>query len=62
LYGRLCSKVADLSREQPTQETGSFGSPPGDGIDGALSVLGEVLETFGGFEAKAPNDRQGCIS
>jgi hypothetical protein len=25
-------------------------------------MLGEVLEAFGGFEAKATNDRQGCIA
>jgi hypothetical protein len=42
--------------------TGSFGSLLGDCIDGALAVLGEVLEAFGGFEAEAPNDRQRCIS
>jgi hypothetical protein len=34
----------------------------GDRVDGALPVFGEVLEAFGGFEAKAANDGQGCIS
>jgi hypothetical protein len=41
---------------------GSFGSRTNDGIDGALSVLGEVLETFDGFEAKASDHRQRGVS
>ena len=41
---------------------GSFGSRLSDGIDGVLAVLGEVLEAFDGFEAKAANDRQRGVS
>jgi len=29
-----------------------------DSFDGALSVLGKMLEAFDGFESKAPNDCQ----
>jgi hypothetical protein len=33
-----------------------------NGVDGALAVLGEVLETFDGLETEATNDRQCGVS
>jgi len=40
----------------------SFGSRLSDGVDGLLSVRGEVLEPFDGFEAEATSDRQRGVS